>query len=53
MSVQCKNCGNGLKIGTNIKCLAWKNGNFVNGNKQRNCSRYIDYKKYMEIVRCK
>ena len=42
MSVQCKNCANGLKKGTQIKCIAWRNGGFVSANKQRLCPRYID-----------
>lgn len=41
MSVQCKNCANSKKIGEQIKCLAWKNGSYVNGKKQRLCSGYI------------
>lgn len=42
MSVQCKNCANALKEGTKTKCIGWKNGGYVNPNKQRNCSRYLD-----------
>lgn len=42
MSVQCKNCENGIKLDTQIKCIAWVNGGFVNGKKQRNCSRYLN-----------
>ncbi len=41
MSVQCKNCAKSIKIGTNIKCLGWENGGYVNGKKQRLCSRFI------------
>lgn len=42
MSVQCKNCENGIKLGTQIKCIAWVNGGFVNNKMQRQCARYLD-----------
>lgn len=40
--VQCKNCQNGLRCTENksIICIAWKNGGYVNGKKQRLCTRY-------------
>ena len=46
MSVQCKNCANALKKGTETKCVGWSNGGFVNPNKQRNCTRYWDKKRF-------
>lgn len=48
MSVQCKNCVNALKIGTKTKCIACKNGGFVNPKKQRLCTRYINEKVLIE-----
>lgn len=46
MSVQCKNCANALKEGTKTKCIGWSNGGFVNPNKQRNCIKYWDEKRF-------
>lgn len=40
MSVQCKNCKNGIKKGTTTLCVAWRNGGLVNPKKQRLCERY-------------
>ena len=41
MSVQCKNCSRGKKIGTQIICYGWQNKGYVNGKKQRLCSIFI------------
>lgn len=48
MSVQCKNCANGIPIKTEIMCTAWVNRGCVNGKKQRLCERYLDRKKILK-----